>query len=407
MILENLKMAVDAIFANKMRSFLTMLGIIIGTSSVIAILSVGSGATQEMTSTFNEIGATTISLTTDAAENEQELISSEDLSTLKSSIDEIEYISPEKQLTGQISAGDETDSRLTMLSFGTPDLQYISSQMDSEILHGRYYNQNDYEMAADVIVIDSDTAESLFNRTDVVGESVQLSIRNNTLNLTVVGVTQGMFSDLQGEFAEDGMPVFASAPMSTVEKYFPEEGTIDQTMIQVEETDQIEPVSNQVVKLLELRNNQVGEEKYNATNFLNALDQLDQVLGLFINFIAAVAGIALLVGGIGVMNIMLVSVTERTREIGTRKAIGATTNNILTQFLMESIIISLIGGFIGLIIGIVASNLIAGALGIAANFTIGSVLLVLGFSTFVGIFFGIYPARKAARLNPIDALRHE
>lgn len=406
MILENLKMAIDAIFANKMRSFLTMLGIIIGTSSVIAILAVGSGATQKMTNTFNDIGATTISLTTDAAETEQELISPDDLEVLKSSIDEIKYISPEKQLTGQISS-DDSDSRLAALSFGTPDLQYISSQMDSEVLHGRYFNQNDYDMAADVIVIDSDTAEALFNKTDVVGESIQLSLRNSALNLTVVGVVQGMFSELQGDFAEDGMPVFASAPMTTIEKYFPEEGKIDQSMIRVGETNQIEPVSNQVVKLLELRHNQVGEEKYNATNFLNALDQLDQVLGLFINFIAAVAGIALLVGGIGVMNIMLVSVTERTKEIGTRKAIGATTKHILTQFLMESIIISLFGGFIGLVIGIVASNLIASALGVAANFTIGSVLLVLGFSSAVGIFFGIYPARKAAHLNPIDALRHE
>lgn len=406
MILENLKMAVDAIVANKMRSFLTMLGIIIGTSSVIAILSVGSGATERMTDTFSDIGATTISLSADTTDADQKLITDDDLDALKDSIDDIVYLSPEGQLTGQVSAQGE-EGRLSVLSFGTPDLQYMSTQMDPEILHGRYFNENDYDIASDVVVIDSDTAESLFNRTDVVGETIQVNVRSTPLNLTVVGVTKGLFSELQGQFAEDGMPVFMATPHTTIEKYFPEEGEIDSVRVQVNNTDQIDPVSNQIVRLLELRHGQVGEETYSATNFLNAIDQLDQVLGLFINFIAAVAGIALLVGGIGVMNIMLVSVTERTREIGTRKAIGATTKNILTQFLLESIIISLFGGLIGLVLGIIASNVIAGALDITANITLSSVWLVLGFSSAVGIFFGIYPARKAAHLNPIDALRHE
>lgn len=177
--------------------------------------------------------------------------------------------------------------------------------------------------------------------------------------------------------------------------------------VQVSSKDAIESVSTQIVRILETRHDAVGENWYSATNFLQALDQVDQVLSLFINFIAAVAAIALLVGGIGVMNIMLVSVTERTREIGTRKALGATTGTILVQFLMESVILCLIGGIIGLILGIGLATGVSNALNIVPNITLGSVLLVLFFSSAVGIFFGIYPARKAAKLDPIEALRYE
>ena len=406
MLIENFRMALDSIFANKMRSFLTMLGIVIGISAVITILSVGSGATNEITKTFSDIGSTTISITANDPDANDDLITDEDIDTLRESIDNLRYISPEGQLTGQVTAAG-SDSRLAALTFGTPDLRYISTQMSDELLYGRYFDQNDYQQASDVVVIDSDTAKSLFGRVDAVGEDIRMSVRNTTINLTVIGVTEGMFSDMQGSFAEDGMPVFLSAPNSTIDRYFPGEEAITQLMARVESTDDIDSVSNQIVRLLELRHNRVGDDIYNATNFLNALDQINNVLSLFINFIAAVAGIALVVGGIGVMNIMLVSVTERTKEIGTRKALGATTRHILVQFLMESVILSVLGGLIGLIIGTLAALGIASALGIQAQFTLSSILLVIGFSSAIGIFFGIYPARKAAELNPIDALRHE
>ena len=406
MIVENFKMAMDSIVANKMRSFLTMLGIIIGTASVISILSVGNGATEEMTQTFADIGATTISLAADPDQEERDLITLEDLDFLKENIDEIEHLSPPNQINGRISSN-QSGNQFGFLTFGTPDLQYLNAQMEDTIVHGRYFNQNDLQVGNDVAIVDSDTAQRLFNRTDVVGESIQFTARDTTLNFTIIGVMEGRFSELQGEFAEEGMPVFIAAPLSTIENYFPIESRINNVLVQVTNTSDIGPVSNQMVRLLELRHDQAGQDTYTATNFLNALNQLEGLLGLFINFIAAVAGIALLVGGIGVMNIMLVSVTERTREIGVRKALGATTGNILGQFLMESLIISLLGGLIGLVIGIVASNLIASALNITTSLTLGAVLLALGFSSGVGIFFGYYPARKAANLNPIDALRHE
>ncbi|API88852.1 ABC transporter permease [Marinilactibacillus sp. 15R] len=402
---ENLKMALDSIFANKMRSFLTMLGIIIGISSVIAILAVGNGAASEITGTFSDLGATTISLSADDSEQSGDALTNEDLNVLKESIDEIRYISPDEQTQGTVSSDDE--SRQAIVSYGTPDLQYVSQAMSSTLIEGRYFNQNDFDESADVVVIDEDTAEALFGRTDVVGENVTVTIAQSSLNLRVVGIVEGRFGDMQGAFDTSELPVFLALPNSTLGNEIPQFSGMSSATVEVEETDQIEPVSDQMVRLLELRNNAVGDNIYTATNFLQALDQVNNVLGLFINFIAAVAGIALLVGGIGVMNIMLVSVTERTREIGTRKALGATTNTILAQFLMESVILSLIGGVIGLTLGILLSNIIAGALDIVPDITLSSVVLVLLFSTAVGVFFGIYPARKAARLDPIEALRYE
>lgn len=403
---ENLKMAVDSILANKMRSLLTMLGIIIGIAAVIAILSVGNGAANQLTATFSDLGATTISLSASDEDGSGDLITDEDIQVIKESISEVEYVSPDETATGQIAS--DFDTRSAIISYGTPDMQYTNQMMNSTLVHGRYFNQTDYEDAKNVAVVTEDTARALFNgRTDVVGETVQLIGSQNQISLQVVGVLEGTFEELQGSFDLSEMPLYVAIPFPTMEELNPNLTEMDSLTIQTESTEDIEPVSNQVVRLLELRHNSIGEDNYTAYNFLQALDQVNQVLSLFINFIAAVAAIALLVGGIGVMNIMLVSVTERTREIGTRKALGATTRTILVQFLMESVILSLVGGFIGLTLGIILSNVIASALNIVPEFTLSAVVLVLVFSTAVGIFFGIYPAQKAAKLDPIEALRYE
>lgn len=405
---ENVKMAIDSIFANVLRSILTMLGIIIGVAAVITILAVGNGATEVITETFADVGATTVSLTAEDADGRVsgDLMTLEDFDLIRESIDEVEYISPQVRLSGQAQTTEDT-AKTVIFDAANLDTQYTTQTMSSQMVAGRYFNQQELDNAAEVIVIDADLAEATFNRTDVVGEILRLTSDGTVLDLVIVGVTEGMYDELQGQFDVEEMPSFAAMPYSTTTNYFPEQTEISDGLIMVDETESISPVSKQAVRLLELRHDAVGDNVYSAQNFLNALDQVNNVLDLFIQFIAAVAAIALLVGGIGVMNIMLVSVTERTREIGTRKALGATTNMILLQFLIEAVLLSVIGGLIGLLIGAGLSTVLGNYLNLIPQIGIGTVLGVLAFSILIGVFFGIYPARRAAKLNPIDALRYE
>lgn len=405
-VIESFKMAIEAITANKMRSFLTMLGIIIGIAAVIAILAIGNGATTKITGTFNDLGATTISLSVSNKAGNDAQLTAADLQAIKQADDRVTAVSPNYTLSG--FAATNTQDQQAIIFGGTPDLQYTSTMMDSTITAGRYFTQADYAESAPVAVISADGAAQLFpNQRNVVGQTITLRSRTTSISVRLIGETQSTVDKYQGAVRRSSFPVYVAIPYSTMKLLSINAGGITDVTMKVRSRNDITSVSQSTVRLLETRHDVVGEQLYTARNFLSALDQVDSVLGLFVNFIAAVAAIALIVGGIGVMNIMLVSVTERTREIGTRKALGATTRDILIQFLLEAVILSLIGGLIGLTLGIAVAEIVADVLGITARITWQAILLVLLFASAVGVFFGLYPARKAAKLNPIEALRYE
>lgn len=405
-VIESFKMAIEAITANKMRSFLTMLGIIIGIAAVIAILAIGNGATTKITGTFNDLGATTISLSVSNKAGNDAQLTAADLQAIKQADDRVTAVSPNYTLSG--FAATNTQDQQAIIFGGTPDLQYTSTMMDSTITAGRYFTQADYAESAPVAVISADGAAQLFpNQRNVVGQTITLRSRTTSISVRLIGETQSTVDKYQGAVRQSSFPVYVAIPYSTMKLLSINAGGITDVTMKVRSRNDITSVSQSTVRLLETRHDVVGEQLYTARNFLSALDQVDSVLGLFVNFIAAVAAIALIVGGIGVMNIMLVSVTERTREIGTRKALGATTRDILIQFLLEAVILSLIGGLIGLTLGIAVAEIVANVLGITARITWQAILLVLLFASAVGVFFGLYPARKAAKLNPIEALRYE
>lgn len=401
-IFENIKMAFDSIMANKMRSFLTMLGIIIGISSVIAIVSLGQGGQNTITGEFEKIGAASVSIKVDASKAQRsDYITFEDIARIKEKIPYVKYATPSMQEQGVINS-----TRKTKRSFiigGSDDMMYVSN---IEMTEGRFFNSQEYAEGKPVVIIDETAAKSLFGTYDVIGRSVDLGPRESTKKAVIIGLAKsqmGMF----GGGDDENIPAIVYVPATFMPILYSEDTAIDSISVMAVSKEDTESAGNAAINMLENRHGNRTRQVYKADNLLKQLDQVNKVLGIFTAFIGAVAAISLLVGGIGVMNIMLVSVTERTREIGIRKAIGARTGTILFQFLTESVIISCMGGIIGLILGIAGAYGLGSFAGITPAVSPGVVITAILFSSAVGIFFGIYPARKAARLDPIEALRYE
>lgn len=404
-IFEYIKIALMNIKNNKGRSILTMLGIIIGISSVIMIISIGNGMRQEINSELNSIAGGQIALYTNSSvEGNDVSFTEEDFDLIKEKVDHVKGVTANYSVWGSVNA--KKGHFEAVVRAGNEALQYIAAT--EPIVKGRYFNEVEALNGSKVCVISEASAKMLFGTTDVVGMSLEITVWNYTQELKIIGVRADNQSTLINMLGGDGGYVSAEIPMSTLAScfgFFTEE--FDQFYILAEKPEYSAKVAEDSMRLMELKHKVRGENKIMMESFSDYTATYDSILNVITLFISFVAAISLMVGGIGVMNIMLVSVTERTREIGIRKALGARTGSILLQFLAESGIITLLGGLIGIVVGSGLAILACSLLGFTAHVSVVTVLIAVIFSSAVGIFFGIYPAKKAARLSPIEALRHE
>ena len=399
---EYIKIALMNIKSNKGRSFLTMLGIIIGISSVIMIISIGNGVKGGINSELNSMagGQLYIYAYGDNDEGISVEFTDEDVEAILEKVPHVKAVTPKCGFNGT-AAGRKGIFSATA-SFGMPGLEYSSND---PVIKGRYFTENDYYSGNRVCVITENSAKILFGTTNVIGMTFDYTMYGVTQEFTIVGIRQDNASMLSGLMMSDIINI--EAPLSVISSDYGFYVSNNDLLIISDSAENSTQVAKDVVRLMENRHNMRGKNAISVDNFNDYMSQMDQILSYITVFVVFVAAISLLVGGIGVMNIMLVSVTERTREIGIRKSLGARTGSILLQFLSESAIITLLGGLIGIAIGVAGAYGICSLIGFTARVELGTVLGASLFSSAVGLFFGIYPARKAARLSPIEALRHE
>lgn len=398
---EYIKIALMNIRSNKGRSFLTMLGIIIGISSVIMIISIGDGIKGGVNSELNAMAGGQIYIYSYADNDEgiQVEFTEEDIEAIMEKVPNVKAVTP------QWSFGGTATGRKGVVgasaTFGMAGMEYANN---APIIKGRYFTENDYYAANKVCVLTESSAKLLFGTTNVVGMTFEFTMYGVTQDFTIIGIRQDNASMLGGLITVDTASI--EAPLSLISANYGFYVSLSDLLIISDGAENASQVAADVVRLMENRHNVRGKNAIQVQNFNDVMGQMNEILSMITVFIVFVAAISLLVGGIGVMNIMLVSVTERTREIGIRKSLGARTGSILLQFLSESAIITLMGGLIGILLGVLGANLVCSLMGFSATISVETVLGASLFSSAVGIFFGIYPAKRAAKLSPIEALRH-
>ena len=405
-LLEYIKMAFANIKANKGRSFLTMLGIIIGISSVIMVIAIGNGAKNVITEQMAGIGSGQIYLYTNDSTGSY-FITNDDLEAIKSDVDGIKGISATNSTDGSMTTkkGDFTVSGQGVM----PDYQYFQT---TGMEKGRFFSEQEYLSGQPVAVISETDAIRLFGSTDVIGMDLDVTLGGEPITFNIVGIQKPANNSFMS-FVYENSPISITFPLTIFEKIYGEEmDDYYSVYLLADDNADTYSITSQVTSLMERRHQCQGQDIYRFENFSDYMSIVNTVINTVTIFISLVAAISLIVGGIGVMNIMLVSVTERTREIGIRKALGAKTRSIMLQFLSESAIITMMGGIIGIALGIGGAYLVSGIVGIinptlefSPAISAPAILIATAFSCGIGIFFGIYPAKKAAKMSPIEALR--
>ncbi len=400
------KIAFRALVRNKTRAALTMLGIIIGVSAVIAMVSIGQGAQASVQAQIASIGTNLLfvsagsqnqggvrSGTGDSGTN---TLTVEDLEAVKREVPTVAMVTPAVNTRSQLIFGNQNwNTQIQGVSEQYPEIRKWAIQ------NGSFFTDADVRSAARVIVVGQTIADSLFAGVDPVGQTVRVK----DLPFRVVGVMARKGQDPQGRDQDDT----AFAPYTSVQKKILGSPRVQIAYVSAISQDATYTAQMQITELLRQRHNLGPREPddFTVRNMTDIAEAANETNNIMTILLASVAGVSLLVGGIGIMNIMLVSVTERTREIGIRMAIGARSGAVRTQFLIESVVLSLTGGFMGILLGLGVSLLIPSLLGWPTSVSTAAIIGSVVFSAAVGIFFGYYPARKAAALDPIDALRYE
>ena len=400
-----IRIAMRALARNKMRSSLTMLGIIIGVGAVIAMVSVGQGAQQQAQQQIAAMGSNILFVGSGTVTRGGMRMGSgatktliyEDMLAILRECPAVQAAAPGSQSSAQVVYGN--DNWATQINGTEPQYFDIRTWPFQE---GTSFSQGDVDMAANVAVIGETVRKNLFGATDPIGETIRIS----NLPFKVVGVLVAKgTSAAMGQDQDDIIIV----PITTLQKKITGQDWLRWIMVSAVSRDASYTAQQQITSLLRDRHRiRPGQDDdFMVRNLADVADLADQQARLFTVLLASIASISLIVGGIGIMNIMLVSVTERTREIGIRMAIGATEGDVQQQFLIEAVVLSLVGGAVGIMSGVGASHLITQTLGWPVLVSPMAIVAAVVFSMAVGIFFGFYPARKAARMDPIEALRYE
>ena len=394
MLRESLRMSLANIRGNKMRSFLTVLGIIIGVMAIIALITVMQSATGEVTAQFESLGTGKLTVQAMGTPLKSGLTES-DLDSILS-IDGVSGISPTLSQELSVVASGEVLEDVLVEGYG---YAWFRRETDA-VSRGRPLLPADQEQRSRVCLIDSDLAAALFSGTDPIGQTVLVK----GTRFRIVGVLKDPdVSDVMSQMQAGDESGTLIMPYTAYMRLFGIKG-VSSLEVYVDDTGRTDEVTDSLEAALEAAFN-YRDDSYTVINMESLLDMMHDMQNMMQTMLAGIASIALLVGGIGIMNMMLVSVTERTTEIGLRKALGAQPKRIQMQFLTEAIFLSLFGGIIGIVVGLLISLLVALAIDVGFAISLSAIALGVGFSVLVGVVFGLAPARKASRLNPIDALR--